>query len=184
LGKTYWKVDYKIAIVLGFRKRHLTDCASVHASLQHTLHCIRHVSTMSLPPWNETWSFKQKPSNALIKEDHTWCPRWYDRWCRPGVDNKRPTGHIWPATAFSVTHGSIQQKSEICWKCLRLHLSHQILSLIKFICNNCNCNKTFLCVPLLFLFYLFYDQIRRYDPLLNAAFPKWPLSQKNCPLLV
>jgi len=32
--------------------------------------------------------------------------------------------------------------------------------------------------------YLFYDQIRRYGPLLNAIFSKWPPRQFNCPPLM
>jgi len=41
--------------------------------------------------------------------------------------NSRPAGHMWPATSFSVTRRSIQEKSsnlEYVEKCARLYLCH------------------------------------------------------------
>jgi len=32
-------------------------------------------------------------------------------YANPEVDRWQPMGHMWPATAFSVAHGSIQDKS-------------------------------------------------------------------------
>ena len=84
-------------------------------------------------------------------------------------------------------HSAKIYNSEILFfeKRARLRLSHSILSLDKVYFSKCNCNKTFSVYRYCFCFvYLFYDQIRRYGLLQNAAFTMWPSNQINCPPLV
>jgi len=94
---------------------------------------------------------------------------------------------MWPARAFSVARGSIHEKSsnlKIFEKCEVTFVA--LKCLIKCICARTArlSLKLFLCTVIVHVFfYLLYDQIRRYDPALNAAFSKWPPSQIICPPL-
>ena len=90
--------------------------------------------------------------------------------------NYRPAGHMWPATAFSVARGIIQEKSsylKFVEKRVRLHLSHWI---------GCAGQSAFaqeqwiafylFCVPFCFIL-LFCDQFRRYGPPLTLRCGIW-----------
>jgi len=94
--------------------------------------------------------------------------------CRCGP-NCRPADCIWPATAFSVARGSIQKKLQI-WNLLKSVWGYicftELLALDKVHLYKNN-EYYFFCVPLLFLFYLFYDQIRRYGPPLTLSWGNW-----------
>jgi len=67
-------------------------------------------------------------------------------WTRPVWSNHRPAGRRWPATAFSVVRGSIQEKifkSEISWKACEVTLVPlTCLRRIKSICRSTT-NNTF-----------------------------------------
>ena len=80
---------------------------------------------------------------------------------------------MWPLTAFSVARGSIQKKN--------LQIKNLLKSVWSYICfiellapmGKVNLPKNNVCVKLLFLFYLFYDQIRTYGPSLTLRWGTW-----------
>ena len=59
---------------------------------------------------------------------------YFEKLVRPVWSNYSPAGRVWPATAFSVAHGSIQEKpsnTKFVEKRVRLHLSVELLVLDK-----------------------------------------------------
>ena len=91
--------------------------------------------------------------------------------------NHRPARWMWPATAFSAASGTIQKKSSnfrFIEKRVRLwgYICFNELLALDRVFTQERWKKHF-CVPLLFLFYLFYDHIRRYGPPLTLRWGTW-----------
>jgi len=103
--------------------------------------------------------------------NYLWCnlPVWCS--CRTCINYSKggqiaASGQMWPATAFSVTRGSIQ---EICSNMFRSEIQSKL--------------SQWMFVLTLTLPRLASISFRMCGPPLNAAFSKWPLSQIKCPFL-